>query len=262
MTSGGSRTIHPFQPTAATILDAELNARFRGLDGHDWNEWFEIQCDTASTVPLGAKRAWLNRRKASHKGIKERVSLRHLIAGAADQAYLAEIGTLVNLERLELEHPLTALDLSPLHALKKLKHLRIVSPRRITDFKPLLELPSLKTLFIESPGRMTEIDWLRGADHIEVLGIEGSIWKPHVIPSLAPLSGLKSLKAFFATSVRLKDQNLSALGSCPQLEYLSCARFAPRASFEDLHALNPRLVCGWFDPESWDDAALLRRLNA
>ncbi|MFN3815240.1 hypothetical protein [Brevundimonas sp.] len=258
MTAAGARTIYPFTPASLTALDSNLNARFRGLDGHDWNEWFEIQCDNASTVPPGAERAWLNRKKASHKGIRERLSLTHLIAGAADQSYLAEIGTLVNLERLELEHPVTAHDLSPLHALKKLKHLRLVSPRRITDFKPLLELSSLKTLFIENLGHMTEIDWLRGADHIEVLGIEGSIWKPHVIPSLAPLSGLKSLKAFFATSVRLKDQDLSALGSCPRLEYLSCARFAPRASFERLHALNSRLVCRWFGPEGWDDANLLR----
>ena len=119
-----------------------LEATLRGHDERDWQEWGrDLLVESSADIPPGAERAWLKRTKASHRGISGHRSLRHLIATAVDQDFLDEIGTLDGLERLELEWPVTASDLSPLRRLTVLRHLSIDSPRNVTDFTPLLELP-------------------------------------------------------------------------------------------------------------------------
>ena len=98
---------------------------------------------------------------------------------------------------------------------------------------------------------MTDIAWLRDAHQLEVIGIEGGMWKDCVIPTLEPLSGLTALRAFLGVSTRLEDQNLAPLAACPHLEFLGIARVAPQAEFEKLHQARPDLVCSWFKPEMW-----------
>ena len=232
-------------------LHAALNDRYRGHDTRDWQEWSTFATADAGEVPLDAERALLHRVKTSHRGIGERQALKHLIAGSADQAYLDEICTITGLERLELEYPVTAKTLDPLRSLTRLRHLSIDSPRHISDFTPVLELPSLTTLLITNAKHMVDIAWLAGAHHLEVLGIEGSMWTAQKIPTLAPLAGLRGLRAFFATSTRLGDHDLSPIAELPRLELLGCARFAPREEFERLHQRKPDLVCTWFRPEAW-----------
>lgn len=231
--------------------ESALNAKFRGLDARDWKEWSTFATQNAKDVPPDAERACVTRVKSSHRGIGDRKALKHLIAGAVDQSYLDEICTIRGLERLELEYPVTANRLDGLRALERLRYLSIDSPRNITDFTPLLERPSLRTLLIENAKHMADIAWLAGAHHLEVIGIEGSMWTKQKIPTLAPLAGLKGLRAFFATSTRLGDKNLSPLAECPKLELLGCAQFVPREEFERLHRMRPDLVCSWFQPEIW-----------
>lgn len=237
--------------TGPATVESALNDLFRGHVDRDWEEWATFATERADDVPLDAARALLHRTKASHRGIGERQALRHLIAGAADQAYLDEICTLVGLERLELEYPVTAARLDGLRGLAKLRHLSIDSPRNVVDFTPLLDLPALRTLLITNAKHLSDLEWLADAHHLEVLGIEGSMWTEQKIPTLRPLAGLRGLRAFFATSTRLGDGDLSPLAECPQLELLGSARFAPREEFERLHARKPDLVCSWFRPEMW-----------
>lgn len=230
---------------------AVLNDRYRGHDTRDWEEWATFATTDAREVPLDAERALLHRVKTSHRGIGERQALKHLIAGSADQAYLDEICTITGLERLELEYPVTAKTLDPLRSLTRLRHLSIDSPRHVADFTPLLELPSLTTLLITNAKHLTDIVWLAEAHHLEVIGIEGSMWTDQKIPTLAPLAGLRGLRALLATSTRLGDRDLSPLADCPRLDFLGCARFAPREEFERLQQRKPDLVCTWFRPEAW-----------
>lgn len=232
-------------------LESALNSRFRGHDTRDWQEWLTFATRSAADIPLDANRAWLSRVKASHRGLAKNKALKHLIAGAVNQDYLDEICTLEGLERLELEYPVTATSLAGLRALRNLRHLSVDSPRNITDFTPLLDLPSLRTLLITNAKRMADIAWLSEAHHLEVIGIEGSTWTTQIIPSLAPLAGLKRLRALLAVSTRLGDKDLLPLAECPNLEFLHCAMVAPREEFERLQRRMPTLVCNWFRPESW-----------
>jgi hypothetical protein len=229
-----------------------LEATLRGHDERDWQEWSRhLLVESAADIPPGAERAWLKRTNASHRGIGEHRSLRHLIATAADQGFIDEISTLDGLERLELEWPVTASDLSALRKLTKLRHLSISGPRHVTDFKPLLELPNLRRLLVENAKHLSDAEWLSGAHHLEVIGLEGSIWTRQRIDSLKPFGGLRSLRGLFLTSVQLRDKDLTPIADCPKLEILACARFAPRAGFEQLQERRPDLRCRWFEPSMW-----------
>jgi len=203
-------------------------------------------------VPPEATYARVRRKGSSHRGIGEKVALRELVAGAADQAFLDEIGGLTDLEYLDLEWPMTAQDLSPLQALARLRTLRIDSPRAVTDFTPLLDLPALDRLFIENARHLHTLDWMWPMkDGLVALGIEGSIWTTQRIASLAPLTGF-ALEAMFLTSTRLDDQDLGPLATMPHLALLETALNAPRAQFFALRDSKPRLECQWFDESRWE----------
>lgn len=238
-------------------LESALSARFRGHSGRDWQEWkARHYFEAAAEIPYDAARAWVSRQKLNYRGISDKKALRHLIAANVDQPFLKEIEQLSQLRRLELEWPFLGTDLTPLLALKQLEHLSIDSPRKVSDFSVLLELPSLRTLMITNAKRMPNLEWLSGAHHLEVLGIEGAIDSPYKIESLAPLAGLRSLRAFLCVSTRLADKRLSPLAQCPQLEYLSIAKCAPRSEFELLREAKPDMVCSWFDPKAWEKPVL------
>ena len=205
----------------------------------------------ASDIPTSATKAWIDRQKLNYRGVGKRRTLRHLISGNVDQQFLAEIGELAHLERLELEWPMVAKDFAPLLKLEKLAFLSIDSPRNIRDFLPLLDLPALRTLIITNAKNMTDLEWLGEAHNLEVIGIEGGMWSPQKIPTLKPLAGLRSLKAFLGVSTKLADKSLVPLIECPRLEYLSIACVAPQSEFKGLKAAKPNLVCDWFRPEMW-----------
>lgn len=86
---------------------------------------------------------------------------------------------------------MVAKNLTPLLRLGKLTFLSIDSPRHIAGFRPLLELPALRTRIITNPKKMTDLEWLDGAHHLEVIGIDGGMWSPYKIPTLQPLAGLR-----------------------------------------------------------------------
>ncbi|WP_301749823.1 hypothetical protein [uncultured Erythrobacter sp.] len=238
-------------------LGSVLDARFRGHSDRNWEEWRQLHYyETADQISKDAARAWVNRQKLNYRSISDKKALRHLISANVNQAFLEEIGKLCNLRRLELEWPFLGTDLTPLLALRRLEHLSIDSPRNLSDFSPLLALPSLRTLLITNAKRMTNVEWLSGAHHLEVIGIEGAIDSEPEIESLEPLAGLRSLRAFFGVSTRLADKRLTPLAQCPALEYVSIARCAPRSEFDMLHHAQPNLVCHWFDAEAWGTLGL------
>lgn len=233
-------------------LASALNERFRGHAERDFTIWADHHAyPAAGDIPADATKGWIGRQKLNYRGIGARQALRHLISGNVDQAFLEEIGALANLERLELEWPMVAKDLSPLLRLEKLTFLTIDSPRHIADFDLLLRLPALRTLIITDAKKMASLDWLAEAHHLEVIGIEGGMYSPYTLPSLKPLAGLRSLQAFLGVSTKLADDSLTALAACPDLAFLGIARVAPKSDFERLQRLKPDLVCDWFRPQMW-----------
>ncbi len=223
----------------------DANAHYRMLP--DWAQVRVHWAGNAAQIPPGATFAGLGREKASHRGIGAHKALVTLFTASTDQDYLNEIGELEALEYLWLGWPTTARDLTPLTRLSRLRFLKLDSPRNVTDFAPLAELPALTHLFIENAKHLDGLEWLAPLKRRLVsLGIEGSIWTDQKVPSLAPLAGF-AFEALCLTSVRLADKDLTPLASCANLRHLGCARFAPRARFEELKALRPDISCSWFD---------------
>lgn len=202
-------------------------------------------------VPMDASYVSLGRDKASHRGIGKRTALRELAAKDVNQDFLEEIAELEGLEYLELGWPVIASHLAPLRGLTNLRHLVIDSPRAITDFTPLLALPRLERLFIENAKHMRSLDWLRPLkDRLVALGIEGSMYTPQPIDSLAPLDGF-ALEALFLTNTKLGDQDLTPIATMPNIRFLGTALNAPRAQFFALRDAKPGLECSWFDERAW-----------
>src|SRR3990170_6794808 len=208
---------------------------------------------SGEAVPMDAAYASLGRDKASHKGIGQRAALRELSAQGVNQLFLEEIACLAGLEYLDVGWPVTATDLAPLRELKNLRHLVINSPRSIADFTPLTGLPKLERLFIENARHLHSLDWLRPLkDRLVALGIEGSLYTPQPIDSLATLEGF-ALEALFLTNTRLADQDLSPIATMPNIRFLGTAINAPRAQFFALRDAKPELECTWFDERLWAD---------
>jgi hypothetical protein len=221
------------------------NAHYRRLP--DWAQVRAHWVERAADIAPGATFVGLGRDKASHRGIGAHKAITTLFASAVDQDYLDEIGELEALEYLWLGWPTTARDLTPLTRLERLNFLKLDSPRNVTDFAPLTRIPSLTHLFVENAKHLDALDWLAPLnDQLVALGIEGSIWTLQKVPSLAPLAGF-GFEALCLTSVRLADKDLTPLAQCPNLRFLSCARFAPKPRFEELKALRPDIACSWFD---------------
>lgn len=221
------------------------NAELRRLP--DWGQVRGAYVASAADIADGATLVGLARDKKSHHGIGQKKSITTLFASAVDQAYLDEICELEALEYLWLGWPVTAGDLSGLDRLKRLTYLKLDSPRNVTDFSAVTRLPALTHLFVENAKHMNSLDWLAPLkDQLTSLGIEGSMWTMQKVPALAPLSGF-GFEALFMTSVRLADKDLTPLASCPKLNYLQCARFAPKSRFDELKALRADIDCLWFD---------------
>ena len=223
----------------------EKNARYRGMI--DWKRVRDCWAERAADIPADATMAGLGRDKNSYRGIGERKALTRLLTAGVNQDFLDEICALEGLDYLWLGWPVTAHDLSGLSRLKRLRFLKIDSPRNVTDFGPIAALPALASLFVENAKHIEGLDWLAPlGPRLATLGIEGSMWTMQKLPSLAPLAGF-AMEALFLTSVQLKDKDLTPLADCPNLAYLSCARFAPKQRFEALKALRPDIECTWFD---------------
>ena len=193
-----------------------------------------------------AERLHFYRENKSQRGISGLNSVTELLAKRVDQEFLDEICELQSLDYLEIE-VLTATDLSPLLNLPRLRYLKIYGLRNAKDLTPITKIDTLRKLFIENSRNLRDLDFLDFTQPLEALGVEGSMYTKQKITTHEPLSDLKYLQAVFLSSVQLTDKNLDYLANMPNLIYLSCARFAPKSSFDSLRTLMPELVCNWCD---------------
>ena len=218
----------------------DLNEKYR-----EWRSWPECKTKLTDVSP-GIGRLHFYREKKSHRGVKALNSVTELLAKQVDQEFLDEICQLQSLDYLEME-VVTASDLSPLLNLPRLRFLKMHGLRNAKDLVPLTKINSLRKLFIENSKHLNDLGFLDPSQPLESLGIEGSMYTKQKIDTLEPFSNVKSLQAIFLTSVQLTDKNLDYLANLPNLIYLSCARFAPKSSFDSLRVLMPNLICNWCD---------------
>lgn len=211
----------------------------------NWPEW-DAYVTSAQEIPESSQRALLYREKHSHRGIANLRQLRELKARQINQEFLNEICELEKLEFLELD-VVTAIDLAPLMQLTSLKTLTISGIRKAEDLSPLSAMHWLDNLWITQAKHLFTLSFLSQANHLQSLGVEGSMWTQQKIESLKPIRGLESLEHLFMASVVLQEKDLSYLAELPKLMSLDCARFAGKAQFDLLRQSLPNLECRWCD---------------
>lgn len=221
-------------------MSQEHNKKYR-----EWLDWPQCILSTKD-INQSSNIVHFYREKNSHKNLSEFKKITHLLAKQVNQSFLEEISKLEDLEFLDMEK-VTAENFDSLKKLKRLRYLRLDGVKKAREFKPLVEIPSLEKLFIESASKLHSIDFLKDANTLVVLGVEGGMYTKQKIASLQPLSNLEALEALYLSSVQLEDKNLDCLSSNPKLNYLSSARFAPKTSFDSLRKLMPNLICNWCD---------------
>jgi hypothetical protein len=213
-------------------------------DMFQWRGYDQYRTHLAD-IPEGSTTALFYRERGSHDGICKLIGLKRLGARMVNQDFLNQIGALTELVELKLEG-LTASDFAPLEGLKKLRLLKIKDVKNIINFNFLNHMPSLELLYIENAKQLSSLDFLAQAHSLRRLGVEGGMYRPQRIVSLAPFGQLPNIEELYLASVQLKDKNLGYLAGCRSLTTLSCARFAPKDEFEKLRVLMPGLACSWF----------------
>ena len=221
-----------------------------------WHDYNRLDCGhymRGADVPLNVASAMVAREKSSHRGVKERTELRELGAYSVNQAFLDEIGHLHALEYLEIPKFFTAKDLSPLLNLQNLRILKFNSPRNILDFTPIVKLQKLERLYITNAWKMRDIEWLRPLKgQLKVFSFDGDMYRNAYIESLCPLEEFE-LDALLLGNSKLGDKSLADLRSMHSLKFLQASSSIPRLEYEALYKAQPRLECGWFHDEAWED---------
>ncbi len=187
----------------------------------------------------------LHRQRRSHRGVEKLQHLEVLWAYGVDQSFLDEICTIPALRILYME-TVTASDFTGLRSLPKLERLVINSATRVGDLKWAAPLKSLQSLGLENFKKVSSVEPLSALHGLRALGVEGSMWSPMRIGSLAPLSKLEKLESLFLTNLKVSDRSLKPLQGLPRLRVLQCADFYRADEMRALARANPRLRCDWF----------------
>lgn len=202
-------------------------------------------------VPPGTAQLVFQRVGNSHRGIARLEGVQTLLATGVNQDFLEEICSIRTLETLRLS-AVTAHDLSAVKSLPRLKRLSVIGATKVEDLAWLPTQPSLQALALENLKRVHDLTALSELVQLQALGVEGSMWTPMRVRSLAPLSALVSLEFLFMTNLRLEDWSLQPLHALHRLKALHSARFYPRTEFLHLSAARPKLRCDWFEAGNWE----------
>lgn len=159
---------------------------------------------------------------------------------------MEELTELPAIEQLFIDGT-TATDLTPLHRLRQLRRLVINGGTKIQSMDWVAGLSPLQALAIENFKRVLHLDPLASLTSLTALGIEGSIWTQMHVTTLAPLSGLRSLRYLFLTNLTASDESLRHLHSLAGLEVLQIGALFPDEELLKLRQALPRLRCDWFE---------------
>jgi hypothetical protein len=211
----------------------------------DWSSLPAHQTSLAD-VPTDTTELRFRRDGSSHRGIHRFSRLRRAWLYSVNQAFLEELADIPTIEHLFIDGT-TVTDLTPLHRLRQLRHLVINGGTKILSLDWLTGVPQLEALAIENFKRVFHLDPIVSLTSLRALGIEGSMWTRMRVATLAPLSGLDSLRFLFLTNLTASDHSLHHLHSLTALEVLQIGALFPDEELQRLRHALPRLRCSWFE---------------
>lgn len=177
-------------------------------------------------------------------GLRNFRQLKRLWCYGVNQEFLDEIADLENLDTLCIEK-LTAQDLSPLWKLARLRILVVRGSTSIENLNWVGGLQSLRGLSFESCKKLTDIGPLAQLPDLAAVGIEGGMWTPMRVETLAPLSKISSLEYLFMTNLRVNDGSLKPLHNLSRLKVMLCANFFSKEEFCEMAKARTEVRCNW-----------------
>lgn len=135
-------------------------------------------------------------------------------------------------------------DLQPLHQPPSLRYLHLGGSGAIKDIETLSNLQQLIVLELENFNAIRQLDPLSSLTELEGLAVEGSMWTPHMVDTLAPLSHLTNLRYLFLANLKALDGTLIPLASLKNLVHLRTSLRWPKAEFATLRNEMPALCQG------------------
>jgi hypothetical protein len=120
------------------------------------------------------------------------------------------VGALPELKSLVI-HDLRPPSLRNLAGLKSLERLAICGVSRLKTLEGIQSLQHLRELFLVIVTGLESLDPLSALDNLEVLSIDGGLYKNLRLPSFKPLSGLSQLRRLRLAGVSVVDRSLRPL---------------------------------------------------
>lgn len=226
------------------MIDTGHRARIDAGVSFDWSGLPPL-VDALDAVPPDVERLHFRRLKSSHRGLAKLRGLRQLWLRGANQAAIAEVSALADLEILHVDG-ITAADLSPLGNNRSLRRLIVKGGTKVESLGWVERLsPELEVLALEGFFRVKDLAPLASLQTLRSLGFEGGIDRKARIATLRPLAGMARLSHLFLAATEVADRSLEPLHGIRTLSRLECGAYFPDSEFLALRRALPGLGCDW-----------------
>lgn len=125
--------------------------------------------------------------------------------------------------------------------LTNLTFLHIGSSPQLASIEPLRLLRNLLWLELENIKRVSDLTVIGDLQQLQGLAIQGSMWTPQVVDSLAPLARLRALRYLALPNLKTRDKTLSPLFSLTSLEQFRAAQWWSAEEMRQLRSANHKL---------------------
>jgi hypothetical protein len=195
-------------------------------------------------VEPDARALTVSRMTRNLERLAELPALRRLAARAPRGETLRLIGGAVGVEDLALFGG-TMADLVPLSRLQKLRYLTISVASRLWSLDGIEGLATLEYFSAWHCAALTSVAPLAGLRGLRYVFLDGNMYKPMRLDSLAAFAGLGDLEVLTLHNIRVRDRDLRPLHGLHKLRRLDLPDHFPVAQFAALAAALPAANGRW-----------------
>lgn len=145
-------------------------------------------------------------------------------------------------------YEIRASTLAPLPLIKGLHRLSLNWSTKLEDLGILAQLPELEALILNDLGKIDRIDSISQLKNLRYLEITGGFNKTAKYKTLSPISNCERLETLRLGNIRVDDDDLQFLTSCPHLKSLHLSNQWPTEQYALLSKKLPNLQCEHFKP--------------
>lgn len=150
--------------------------------------------------------------------------------------------------RMLMAYQMRVADLSLLGTMHRLEELSLQWNTKATSLDGLERLQGLKTLAIRDFPKLRSLEPLSVLATLQTLDLQGGMWKPLALDSLAPLGALAGLEQLMLVNLKVAHGGLEALCKLRSLRKLVVSNQFPTEAYAHLSVCLPDVECKMFRP--------------